>query len=159
MDRDAKVAPDRPGDWVGLFREPLDLDQALSWATTPGSGAVVTFSGTVRDHSPGRPGVAGLEYEAYEEQAEPRMAAIVAEARRRWPTLERVALWHRVGVLGIGESSVLVVVSSPHRAEAFEAARYCIDTVKLSVPIWKLETWEGGQDWSAASTVLGEVEA
>jgi molybdopterin synthase catalytic subunit len=100
-----------------------------------------------------------LEYEAYEEQAEPRMAAIVAEARRRWPTLERVALWHRVGLLGIGESSVLVVVSSPHRAEAFEAARYCIDTVKLSVPIWKLETWEGGQDWSAASTVLGEVEA
>lgn len=148
-----------PGDWVGLHRTVLDLTEALRWATTPASGAVVTFSGTVRDNSEGRPGVSELEYEAYEEHVEARIGALVADARRHWPSLERVAVWHRVGVVPLGESSVLVVVSAPHRAEAFDAARFCIDMVKSSVPIWKRETWRGGQAWSEASQPLSEVEA
>jgi molybdopterin synthase catalytic subunit len=108
---------------------------------------VVVFSGTVRDHAEERPGVTALTYEAYAEQVEPRLAAIAAAARDRWPTVGRLALLHRTGELTVGESSVLVAASSPHRAEAFEAARFCIDTLKSTVPIWKRETWEGGSDW------------
>jgi len=117
----------------------------------------VLFTGTVRDHAEGRPGVTALEYEAYEEEVCPRLSAIVAEARRQWSTLGRVALLHRVGALAVGETSVLIVVSAPHRAEAFEAARYCIDTLKATVPIWKRETWEGGSDWGLCCTPVDEV--
>lgn len=108
---------------------------------------MVVFSGTARDHAPGRPGVEVLEYEAYEEQVEPRLQAIAEEARTRWPGLGRVALIHRVGVVPVGESAVVVAVSAPHRDEAFVAARFCIDAVKASVPIWKHETWAGGEAW------------
>jgi molybdopterin synthase catalytic subunit len=108
---------------------------------------VVLFAGTVRDHSEGRSGVTELEYEAYEEQVEPRMEAIAAEARARWAGAGAVALLHRVGRLDVGEPSVVVVVSAPHRGEAFEAARFCIDTLKATVPIWKRERWDGGEEW------------
>jgi molybdopterin synthase catalytic subunit len=87
------------------------------------------------------------------------LSAIVAEARRQWPVLRRVAVLHRVGELAVGETSVLIVVSAPHRAEAFDAARYCIDTLKSTVPIWKRETWEGGSDWSLCSHPVDEVTA
>ena len=115
------------------------------------------FSGTARDHAPGRPGVELLEYEAYEEQAEPRLRAIAEEARVRWPTLGRIALIHRVGVVPVGESAVVVAVSAPHRDEAFVAARYCIDAVKASVPIWKHETWAGGEAWGNDTQDLVEA--
>ena len=105
------------------------------------------FLGVVRDHSEGRDGVTGLTYEAYEEEAVAKLAAVADEARRRWPVVDRVALLHRIGDLALSEASVAVVVSSPHRAEAFEAARFCIDTLKETVPIWKREHWEGGSDW------------
>ena len=98
-----------------------------------------------------------LEYEAYEDAVEPRLAAVAAEARRRWPSVGRVALLHRVGRLEVGEASVLVAVSAPHRDEAFAAARYCIDTVKETVPIWKREEWEGGGDWSPRSHPVTEA--
>ena len=98
-----------------------------------------------------------LEYEAYEDEVGPRLAAIAADARRRWPVLGRVALLHRVGCLTVGETSVVVVVSAPHRPEAFDAARFCIDTLKSTVPIWKRETWEGGSDWATCSHPVGEV--
>ncbi len=117
------------------------------------------FTGTVRDHAEGRPGVSRLEYEAFVEEAGPRLAAVAAEARRRWPDLGRLAVLHRVGALGVGEPSVVIVASAPHRAEAFAAARFAIDTVKATVPIWKRETWAGGEDWSACAHQVTEVSA
>jgi molybdopterin synthase catalytic subunit len=152
------TAPDRP-DWVSLSPVPLPVDAAISWATTPGSGAVVCFLGVVRDRSEGRLGVRGLTYEAYEEQAKRALGAVAAEARRRWPAVQRLALLHRVGLLELSEPSVAVVVSSPHRAEAFEAARFCIDTLKETVPIWKQEHWEGGSDWAVGDHPVRPVSS
>jgi molybdopterin synthase catalytic subunit len=119
----------------------------------------VLFSGTVRDHAEGRSGVQHLTYEAYEEQAVPKMAEITDELRRRWPTTGAVVMLHRTGRLDLGESSVVVVVSSPHRPEAFEAARYGIDALKAGVPIWKHEVWDGGSDWgTGAQTVTSAAD-
>jgi len=134
-------------DWVGLSTTPLPSDAAVAWAVTPGCGGVVLFAGTVRDHAEGRDGVVGLEYEAYEEQAVARMAAVAAEARARFPGVGRIALLHRTGALAVTDTAVVVVASAPHRAEAFDAARFCIDTLKATVPIWKKETWADGSDW------------
>ena len=142
--------------WIALTDEPLPVGAAADWAVRPDCGGLVLFSGTVRDHAEGRPGVSRIVYEAYAEQVEPRLAAIAEEARRRWP-LGRLALLHRVGELSVGESSVVVVASSAHRVEAFEAARYCIDTLKATVPIWKRETWEGGEDWGLCAHDVVEV--
>jgi molybdopterin synthase catalytic subunit len=141
------VPPPEDRDWISVTAEPLPVEAATAWATTPSSGAVVVFLGVVRDHSEGRDGVRGLTYEAYEEEAERRLAAVADDARRRWPVVSRLALLHRVGDLALSEASVAVVASSPHRPEAFEAARFCIDTLKETVPIWKREHWEGGSDW------------
>jgi molybdopterin synthase catalytic subunit len=136
---------------IAVTRDPLPTSEVVEWATTPGSGAVVTFLGVVRDHAEGRDGVTGLSYEAYEGEAEARLAAVAAAARGRWPTLERLAIVHRLGDLGLSDASVLVVVSAPHRGEAFDGARFCIDTLKETVPIWKREHWSGGSDWSDAA--------
>jgi molybdopterin synthase catalytic subunit len=107
------------------------------------------FSGTARDHAVARPDVRRLEYEAYEEQVVPCLEAVAGDARTRWPVLGRIVMLHRLGVVPVGESAVVVVVSAPHRSEAFEAARYCIDAIKSSVPIWKHEVWDGGEAWGA----------
>ena len=133
------------------------MHAALEWAARPDCGAVVLFAGVVRDHADGRPNVTALEYEAYESEVEPRLAAIAAEVRRRRPETGRVALLHRTGRLVVGETSVVVVASAPHRDAAFDAARWCIDTLKASVPIWKRETWEGGEDWSLCAHPVAEV--
>jgi molybdopterin synthase catalytic subunit len=135
-------------DWVALFRDALPLAEAPAWAITPSCGALVTFAGTVRDHSAGRTGVETLEYEAYDEQVVPKLQAVVDEARRRWPMLGRVVAIHRTGQLSLEEVAVIVAATAPSRPEAFEAARFLIDTVKATVPIWKLETWAGGSEWS-----------
>jgi molybdopterin synthase catalytic subunit len=135
-------------DWVGLAVGPPPVSEAIAWATSPECGGVVCFCGTVRDHSEGRPGVVSLEYEAYEAHVVPRLAQVAEAARKRVPQTHRVVLLHRVGTLSVGEVSVVVVASAPHRAEAFEAARFLIDTVKTSVPIWKRETWAEGSDWA-----------
>ena len=142
---------------MGISADSLPVAEAASWSVLPGCGAVVVFAGTVRDHAEGRAGVTLLEYEAYEEQAGPRLAAIAEEARARWPALGRLVLLHRVGALELTEVSVLVVASTPHRAEAFAVARWCIDTVKATVPIWKRETWEEGVDWGSCAHDLGAV--
>ncbi len=126
----------------------LPVEAATAWATTESAGAVVLFLGVVRNNSEGRNDVRGITYEAYEERAMPRLAQVADEARRRWPPVERIALLHRTGDLALSEASVAVVVSSPHRPEAFEAARFCIDTLKESAPIWKQEHWTGGSDWA-----------
>lgn len=149
--------PDR--DWIALTHDPLPVDAATAWATTPSAGAVVVFLGVVRDHSEGRTGVRGLTYEAYEDAARARLAEIAADTRRRWPVVERLALLHRLGDLELSEASVAVVASSPHRPEAFDAARHCIDTLKETVPIWKREHWDGGSDWGTCAHDLRPVDA
>ena len=135
-------------DWIELSEDVLPTAGAMEWATLPSCGGVVCFAGTVRDSSDGRPGVKALTYEAYEEQALVRLGEVAAECRRRWPDVVRLALLHRTGRLELTEASVIVVASTPHRAEAFAAAKYCIDTLKETVPIWKAEDWEGGSDWA-----------
>jgi molybdopterin synthase catalytic subunit len=128
-----------------LTHTPLDRDALLAVVAHPGAGALVTFEGVVRDNARGR-AVAALEYEAYAEMAEPQMRAIATEAQRRWGT-QHIAIAHRLGRLAIGEASVIVIVASPHRADAFAACRYCIDTLKATVPIWKKEIGPDGASW------------
>jgi molybdopterin synthase catalytic subunit len=143
-----EFSPPSDGDWVAVSEAPLPVDRAWQWAKLPQCGGIVTFCGTVRDHSEGRPVVTSLRYEAYVEQVEPRLAEVAAAARSRWPEIGRLVLLHRIGRLEVGDVSVVVVAATPHRGEAFDAARMCIDTLKHTVPIWKHETWDGGADWT-----------
>jgi molybdopterin synthase catalytic subunit len=149
--------PQHGDDWVGIGPAPLPVAQAMAWATLPRCGAVVVFSGTVRDHAEGRPGVTSLDYEAYTEAALARLQLLAAEVRVRWSEVGRVVLLHRSGPMTVGECAVVVVVSTPHRAEAFAAAEWAIDTLKATVPIWKRETWEGGSDWGTGAQDVAEV--
>jgi molybdopterin synthase catalytic subunit len=157
MDGGSLLAPSEGDDWVALTGAPLPVAAAGAWVVRPDCGASVTFTGTARDHAVGRPGVQRLEYEAYEGPAVARMAELVASLRARWPVLGRVALLHRTGVVGLGEAAVVAAVSSPHRAEAFEAARAAIDELKRTVPIWKREAWEGGESWGLEAQSLTDV--
>lgn len=144
-------------DWLALTSEALPVGAAYDWAVLPSCGAVVLFSGTARDHAEGRTDVVELVYEAYETQVLPRFADIAAEIRRQWPTTGRIAVLHRTGALALGESSVVVVVSTPHRAEAFEAARFGIDALKATAPIWKQERWAEGTDWALGAHDVSTV--
>ena len=144
--------------WVGLTDEALPVADALSWATVPRAGAVVTFLGVTRDHSDGRHEVTGLTYEAYEAVAIDRLRSVAEEACRRWP-LERLVLMHRLGEVATTEASVLVVAAAPHRGAAFDAARFSIDTLKETVPIWKREHHSGGSDWSESQRTVRPVPA
>jgi molybdopterin synthase catalytic subunit len=146
-------------DWVALTDDVIGLDLAAAWVARPDCGAVVTFTGAVRDHSEGRPGVSVLEYEAYAEVVVPRLARLATEARTRWPGLGRIVCWHRTGTLGAGDVAVVVAVSAGHRGAAFEAAQWCIDTIKATMPIWKHETWDGGEDWGTDAHGIAEVGA
>jgi molybdopterin synthase catalytic subunit len=140
-----------------LTSEVLDVGSVYNWAAIESCGAVVVFSGIVRDNADGRIDVKSLTYEAYEDQVVPKLEIIADEMRSRWSDLGRVALIHRVGKLELTESSVLVVVSSPHRPEAFAAARYAIDALKISVPIWKQENWKDGSDWGTNSHEISDA--
>lgn len=144
-------------DWLGLTEEPLPIAELYDWCVRPDCGGVVLFSGTVRDHAEGRTGVEHLEYEAYDEMVIPKLREIAAETRARWSDVGRIAMVHRTGRLALGESSVVVVVSSPHRAEAFAAGRFAIDALKVSVPVWKREIWDGGSDWGTNAADLVDV--
>lgn len=150
-------APTESQDWLGLVDGPLPIHEASDWVVLPSCGAVAMFSGTARDHSEGRSGVTMLAYEAYEEPAQRALSEICADMRIRFPTLGRIAMLHRLGVVPLGESAVVVAVSAPHRPEAFEAARYGIDTIKETVPIWKKETWSEGEDWGADTKEIRRV--
>ena len=151
------VPPNDARNWVGLSDAPLPVEQALAWPQTPDCGAQVLFTGTVRDHAEGRTGVDWLEYEAYTEQVDPKLQQLCDEIRARWPEVGRIALLHRIGRLELAEVAVVVVVSSPHRPEAFAAARFAIDSLKASVPNWKKESWEGGEDWGTDAQPVGQV--
>ena len=130
---------------IEITIDPLDPRRLEAAVANPGAGAICTFTGVVRDNSDGV-AVTHLEYEAYREMAELEMARIAHEIIQRWPDA-RVAMAHRTGRLEIGEASVVVSVSCPHRAEAFEACRQGIDRLKESAPIWKKEITEKGDSW------------
>ncbi len=144
--------------WLELTESPLDVGVAYDWAVIPRCGAIVVFSGTVRDHSEGRDGVTALEYESFDTEVLRKFAEIAAQMRQLWTGLGRIALIHRLGMLHLGESSVLVVVSSPHRPEAFAAAQFGIDVLKASVPIWKREKWATGNDWAINSHAIVDIK-
>jgi molybdopterin synthase catalytic subunit len=131
---------------IRLTHEPIDHHALTEQARRPNCGAVVTFLGTVRDLTGDRVTTA-LDYEAYLALAEKKLEEIERDTRRRWPVGE-LLLVHRLGHLEVGEVSVAVAVSCPHRAEAFEACRYAIDRLKELVPIWKKENWQDGtSEW------------
>jgi molybdopterin synthase catalytic subunit len=135
---------------VSVGDEMIDPTALVDSVGRADSGATVLFLGTVRDHSEGKTGVTHLEYEVYAEMVEPKICQIVTDACGRWPVLS-VGVVHRSGVVEVGEVSVAVAVSSGHRADAFEAARFIIDELKERAPIWKKEFWPGGAEWSRGS--------
>jgi molybdopterin synthase catalytic subunit len=150
----SQLPPPERDDWLALTDQPLPLGLLASWPVRPGCGAVVMFAGTVRDHAEGRPGVTCLEYEAYTSAALRAMQEIASEVRTTWPQVGRLAIVHRTGQLVPTEVSVVVAVSAPHRGEAFDAARFAIESVKSRVPIWKRESWDGGSDWGLGAQAL-----
>jgi molybdopterin synthase catalytic subunit len=124
---------------------PLDLGALVDEVRDPSAGAIATFVGTTRDHSRGRT-VTHLEYDAYPEMAEAEMARIATAVGDRH-AITRIAMAHRTGHVPIGEASVMIAVSAPHRAAALEACSEAIDTLKQTVPVWKKEVFEGGEEW------------
>jgi molybdopterin synthase catalytic subunit len=135
-------------DWIVVSAAPLECDAIAMWVSRPECGAVVTFLGTARSSSSTGHEIIELEYETSTELATARMVEVAKVARERWPTLGAVAIHHRIGSVALEHPAVAVAVSAPHRQAAFEAARYCIDAVKKSVPMWKREVWVGGSAWS-----------
>jgi molybdopterin synthase catalytic subunit len=133
-------------DVYKVVEDPLSPDSVANAVGQAEAGGIVVFSGVVRNETGGRP-VKFLEYEAHAPMAEAKMREIGDGVRARWPSVKGVAMLHRVGRLQIGEASVLIAVSAAHRAEAFEACRYAIDTLKKTVPVWKKEHFEDGEVW------------
>jgi molybdopterin synthase catalytic subunit len=133
-----------------IVSQPIAVSAVTAAVADPGAGAIVTFIGTTRDHNDGRR-VTRLEYEAYPEMALAEMRKIGEVVRQRWP-IERVAIVHRIGVVPIGEASVVIAVSAGHRRAGFEACHFAIDRLKEVVPIWKKEHFEGGEIWIGAQT-------
>jgi len=144
----AVAAPAGPPVRVVLTDVPISVDRVLAEVADDRAGAVVLFLGVVRNNARGRR-VQHLTYEAYETLATREIERIGSAALERWP-ITRVAFAHRTGRLDVGEVSVAIAVSAPHRVEAFEAGRFCIDTLKRTVPIWKKEIWDGGAEWIGA---------
>ena len=130
---------------IKITDDPLSPEAIIERVRRDTSGAVVTFVGATRSHTSDRK-VLYLEYEAYRPMADNKLAEIVQEMRERWP-VEGVVIAHRLGRLEIGEISLVVAVSSPHRKDAFEACQHSVDRIKQAVPIWKKEFFEGGEVW------------
>jgi molybdopterin synthase catalytic subunit len=139
--------------WVGpisIGRDPLDVAAVAAAVADPAAGATVTFVGMTRRDNAGRK-VVRLEYEAYEPMAMREMRKIADEAGRRF-TITRIAISHRICAVEIGETSVAIAVSAPHRGDAFDACRFAIDRIKEIVPIWKKEYFAGGEVWIGCQT-------
>ena len=130
---------------ITLTTTPIDVTSALAHLQYDQAGAIDLFFGVVRDNTQERP-VDRLEYEAYDRMVLSELQKIVDEATQRWPILRHVVI-HRKGTLQIGEMAVLIGVATAHRADAFEACRYIIDTIKQTVPIWKKEVFVDGESW------------
>jgi molybdopterin synthase catalytic subunit len=129
-----------------LLREPIDMPAFIRHVRTPEDGAIVTFDGFVRNQSHNRLTLY-LDYEAYESMALAKMREIGAQLHEKY-RIHRIAIVHRLGRLEIGETSVFIAISAPHRAAAFDACRFAIDTLKRTVPIWKKEYFEDGAVWA-----------
>jgi len=133
----------------GLFRltrEVMDPEQLVELVRRDEAGAIALFYGIVRNHSEGRD-VERLEYEAHESMAVRKLREVAEETKRSFPEISEIGAWHRIGVLEIGEASLLVAVSSPHRAQAFEACHWAVDRIKEVVPVFKKEHWAEGSAW------------
>ncbi len=141
--------------YASIVHEKIDTQQVLDKIKRPEDGAVAVFDGIVRNNSRGRPTLY-LDYEAYEEMALKQMEALAVEALAQFQVRD-VAIVHRLGRLRIGETSVLIAVASAHRAAAFEACRWLIDTLKHTVPIWKKEYFEGGAVWAAGEPFPSDI--
>lgn len=133
---------------IKISSEPLNTQSCIDWVTTPQSGGIDVFIGRVRNITKGKT-VTRLEYEAYEKMALKEMGKIAEEALQKW-TVDKIAVHHRTGILETGEIPVVIAVSAAHRDAAFEACRYIIDTLKKTVPIWKKEVFEDGEEWVSA---------
>jgi molybdopterin synthase catalytic subunit len=133
---------------VSIVPAAISVDDLLVRVADPHAGAIALFLGTVRQN-PSGPQVRHLDYEAYVSMAEAEMRKIAAEAARRWP-VRAIGIVHRLGRLAVGETSVAIAVSTPHRQDAFEAGRFAIDTLKRTVPIWKKEVWDREEFWVGA---------
>nr|VFK47232.1 MAG: molybdopterin synthase catalytic subunit [Candidatus Kentron sp. TC]VFK51933.1 MAG: molybdopterin synthase subunit MoaE [Candidatus Kentron sp. TC]VFK62575.1 MAG: molybdopterin synthase catalytic subunit [Candidatus Kentron sp. TC] len=132
---------------IAITREPIDMVTLDKNAVDPACGAVLIFSGTVRNSHHQHP-VKMLSYEAYEPMAQRELEKVVAECKRRWPDIRKVQLVHRFGKMAVTESSVYITVSAPHRGDAFLGVRYIIDNIKKDVPFWKKEFYEDGEsEW------------
>lgn len=129
-----------------IVDRPIVAEEVVRRVGDPGNGAICVFYGVVRDHALSGRQTRFLEYEAYRDMAEAKMAEIAEEIRRRW-NIQQVAMTHRIGRLGIGEPSVIIAVGTPHRKQAFEACEYAIDRLKEEVPIWKKEIGPDGEEW------------
>jgi MoaE-MoaD fusion protein len=134
-----------PTRYFAVTTDPLDTQAIEQLVASPENGAILTFTGTVRDNARGK-GVTALDYEAYPPAAEKMLERIGDEMRERWG-IDRVAIVHRYGLLQIGEASVVIAVASPHRDEAFAACRHAIERIKEIVPIWKKEHYDDGAVW------------
>ena len=143
-DEVALIPPVSGGAFL-LSETPLSHDDVVREVASDGAGAIATFIGTTRAHARGR-AVVRLEYEAYEGMAEEAMAEIAGELKARYDLVE-IAIHHRIGTVGIGETSVVIAVSAAHRGDALAACRDAIDTLKDRVPLWKKEFYEGGEEW------------
>ena len=143
--------------WVYVTRDQLDFNAAIRFVEDPRAGAVVFFSGNVRNHSEGRDGVTSLSYETYEEVIVNELSKVAFSTSFDFDGIVKVAIGHRLGPCEVGESTVLIAVSSEHREAAFLAGKFAIDTLKRSVPIWKKETWSEGSDWSKNSSVIEQL--
>jgi molybdopterin converting factor subunit 1 len=137
-----------------ITRKPIDLNVLYNRVAFAGAGAILLFSGVVRDNSQGK-AVDHLEYEAYPEMAEQSMRDIIAEIHARWADVH-VAMAHRIGKLKIGEASLVIAVAAPHRPEAYAASRYAIERVKAMVPVWKKEFTLDGEHW-VEGPIAGEL--
>ena len=126
-----------------VTEQPLSVDDALAAVADPGAGGTCVFVGTVRDHSDAGD-VTGLRYEAWDELATTRLDELTQEMHQKWP-LRKVAIHHRTGDLAVGDASVVIACSAPHRADAFEACRHAIERLKQDVPIWKKEALVSGE--------------
>lgn len=142
-------------NWVEITRQKIDTSALLERIQRPEDGAVVVFEGVVRDNSRGRRTLF-LDYEAYEEMALKQMRDLVEQARSKFP-IRAALMVHRLGRLAIGEASVVIVVASPHRAAAFDASRWLIDTLKRTVPIWKKEYFADGAVWAGGEPFPREL--
>jgi MoaE-MoaD fusion protein len=139
------IIPPVSGGAFRLVDGPIDIQAVIAEVETPEAGAVASFVGTVRAHSRGRD-VGHLEYEAYEGMAEEVMEQLASALKVKYDLCE-VAMTHRVGRVEIGEASVAIAVSAPHRQDALAACTEAIDTLKNTVPLWKKEVYEGGEEW------------